>query len=86
MGGRVCRAVVVMEDVEAEALAAALEPDNAAAPPGVEASCRAGKGTLVCVVTVNCQGAREILRLRNTLDDLVLNLRAALEAIGGGKR
>ena len=80
-----CTALVEVDGVDAEAIVTALEPDNATAPQGVEARCRVEGGRVSCVVRVSCGNASGILRLRNTLDDLILNLRAALEALEGGK-
>ncbi|GAB6147788.1 KEOPS complex subunit Pcc1 [Stetteria hydrogenophila] len=79
-----CRAVLEVEDPHAEALARALEPDNLQAPSGVEVACRAEGRRLVCEALVDCSEPRGVLRLRNTLDDLILNLKAALSALEEG--
>jgi homoserine kinase len=79
-----CKAVLEIEGPEAEALAKALEPDNLQAPEDVRVECRAEGDVLICRVSVECSDARGILRLRNTLDDLILNLRAAASALEAG--
>ncbi len=79
-----CTAILELEDPRAEALVRALEPDNLQAPRGVKVECKAEGPRLICNVSVECNDPRGILRLRNTLDDLVLNLRAASSALEAG--
>lgn len=82
----VCTALLEVEPGEwaAEALERALNPDNLQAPEGVRVECWAEGPRLICSVTVDCSEPRGILRLRNTLDDLILNLRAAQSALEAG--
>jgi len=76
-----CRAVV---EVEApRSVAEAVEVDNAVAPPWLRATCTWDSGIVRCVVRVEgCSDPRRILSLRNTLDDLLLALKAASDAVG----
>lgn len=66
---------------KAEAIAAALEPDNKQAPRDVVVECESRDGVTACHVEVECSGPSSILRLRNTVDDLISNARAALDAL-----
>ena len=74
----------------AAALARALEVDNLSAPPDVAVTCRTLGDDLICDISVkNCDDPRKVLSLRNTIDDLLISLRAALESLGslaGGGR
>lgn len=82
MGG--CSVLVTVEaggEDRARAIVEALEPDNATAPPGMKVTCTAASTKVSCVVSISCREARDMLRLRNTVDDLLVNLRAALESI-----
>ncbi|MEB3851760.1 MAG: hypothetical protein LRS49_04165 [Desulfurococcales archaeon] len=77
-----CEATLEIDSGPASAaIAEALEPDNRQAPPGVRVSCRAESYRVVCRVEVDCGDSRGILRLRNTIDDLLSSARAALESL-----
>ena len=66
----------------AAALAGSLEADNRSAPPGVAVSCRVVGEDLVCEISMrSCDDPRKVLSLRNTLDDLLISLRAALDSL-----
>lgn len=60
----------------------ALEPDNRAAPRWLKIECRALEGAIECTIEMDCEHAERVLSLRNTLDDLMISLRASLEAVG----
>ncbi|MGC9210205.1 MAG: KEOPS complex subunit Pcc1 [Acidilobus sp.] len=66
----------------AESLARSLNVDNRTAPPGVNVRCEPVGPILRCEVTVKgCDNPRRLLTARNTVDDLLLGLRAALSSI-----
>lgn len=75
-----CVAEVELRLEDPVALARALEPDNRAAPPGVRVECR-GSTVLYCIVEAECRSPRGILTLRNTVDDLLQSLQAAVSAL-----
>ncbi len=82
MRERECNAVIEVKTSDAIHLASALQPDNLTAPPHVTVNCMAEGLYLVCRVTVlGCSDPRRILTLRNTIDDLLYSLKAALEAV-----
>ncbi len=74
-----CRVEVVLEGLDRD-IAAAVEPDNRSSPPGVEVECRGGED-LYCIIEVDCSSPREVLRLRNTVDDLLQAVIAAARAL-----
>jgi len=84
MPGRRCTAALRIplgDPSIARSLAEALEADNRTAPSWLEVTCRADGSSLECMVEVHgCGDPRRLMSLRNTLDDLILNMRAALEA------
>ena len=83
-GGEECVArlrVPAGTQLEAQALASALEPDNKRVPQWLRVECRAVETVVECLVHVEgCGDPRRILSLRNTVDDIILNIRAAIEA------
>lgn len=63
-------------------LVKALEPDNKHTPPHLRVSCRGAGEVLECEVIVEgCRDPARILTLRNTIDDLLISVRAALDSI-----
>ena len=81
MVGERCIGRVRVETEKALALLEAVEPDNAQAPAWLRVSCSHVNGALECSVEMSCEDPQRILSLRNTLDDLLLSLRAALDAL-----
>jgi hypothetical protein len=80
--GRECRVRLELDAGRwAGALAEALRPDNLVTPPGLSVECAPQDGLLVCIVEAGCDEPGRLLRLRNTVDDLLSSLRAALEAL-----
>ncbi|MCE4625734.1 MAG: hypothetical protein F7C35_07740 [Desulfurococcales archaeon] len=74
--------MVVIETVHAGVLYEAVEPDNRGAPPHIKVSCTPKDNALECTVRVEgCEDPKRILTLRNTVDDLLLALRSALETL-----
>ena len=83
-----CWAKLEIPHSKAVSLERALEPDNAEAPEGLQVECYSVEGMLECRVTVDCSDPRSMLTLRNTVDDILVNLKAAVDAIesaGGSK-
>lgn len=67
----------------ATALARALGADNISAPPGITVTCSAASDYLVCDIIVRgCGDPKKVLSLRNTVDDLLISLKAASESLG----
>jgi len=74
--------VPVGDERLARAVESALEPDNENVPAWLRVECRASGCLVECWVKVEgCEDPRRIMSLRNTLDDLILNLRASLAAV-----
>ena len=77
-----CSATIKLRTPKAKVLEAAITPDNSPAPPGLEISCKAvSEHTLECRVSISCNKPRDILTLRNTLDDLLSALKVAIETL-----
>ncbi|MEB3847229.1 MAG: hypothetical protein GSR74_04560 [Desulfurococcales archaeon] len=77
-----CIARIVVETAHARILYDAVEPDNRDAPPHIKVSCTPKDNALECTVRVTgCGNPKRVLTLRNTVDDLLLALRSALEAL-----
>ncbi len=81
MADEECRAVI---EVEApRSVAEAVEVDNASAPTWLSVKCAWESGVVRCVAVVkDCGDPRRVLSLRNTLDDLLIALKAASDAVG----
>ena len=63
-------------------VAEALEVDNRTTPPWLKVSCTWGGGMIRCSVVVSgCNDPRRVLSLRNTLVDILLCYRAAMDAL-----
>lgn len=66
----------------ADAIARSLNVDNKTSPQGVVASCSASGSKIVCEVEVSgCDDPKRVLTARNTADDLILDLRAAMSSL-----
>lgn len=76
-----CTASIKIKTPYARELGLALAPDNIQAPRDIEVECKPRGEYLVCQVSVICLEPQGILRLRNTLDDLLSNIKAALDAL-----
>jgi len=82
MRGGECVARIAIETVHARILYDAVEPDNRIAPPHIRVHCSPKDNVLECTVRVEgCEDPKRILTLRNTVDDLLLALRSALETL-----
>ena len=82
MRGGECIARIVIETAHARILYEAVEPDNRDAPSHIKVSCTPEDNSLECEVMVEgCEDPKRVLTLRNTVDDLLLALRSALEAL-----
>ena len=63
-------------------VAEALEVDNKTAPPWLRVSCTWEEGFVKCSATISgCGDPRRILSLRNTLVDILLCYRAAMDSL-----
>ena len=78
---KACTASIRIRTPYARELSLALTPDNLQAPKGIEVECEPEEEYLVCRVSVVCPEALGVLRLRNTIDDLLSNIKAALDAL-----
>lgn len=77
-----CTVEVEFEAPDPYAIVAALEPDNKTAPEDTRVECTVDSGIVRCVVTVRpCHSSKQLLRLRNTVDDLLQAAKAAVETI-----
>ncbi len=70
-------------DVDMVAVARALQPDNLRAPKDIKIACEpVDDETLVCNIEVSpAEDPTKILTLRNTFDDLIINMKAAIDSL-----
>ena len=62
-------------------VAEALEVDNKTSPSWLRVSCTWEGGVIKCRASVHCDEPRRVLSLRNTLVDILLCYRAAMDAL-----
>ncbi len=61
----------------------ALEPDNIEAPPHIRVHCWPSEALVKCRIEVaGCEDPRRIMTLRNTVDEIMVLVKAVEEAIG----
>ena len=81
---RECKARIVVRVDRPKDIVRALEPDNEESPPWLKVSCHPlDEIRLECLITVECTEPMDLLRLRHTVDDLLANIKAAIEALSG---
>ncbi|MEM0340216.1 MAG: KEOPS complex subunit Pcc1 [Acidilobaceae archaeon] len=76
-----CEAHLEVESAYALALEKALEPDNVSAPSWLKVKCEAREAKLICSVEIEDCEPQRMLSLRNTLDDMLMSLKSATEAL-----
>jgi len=78
--------VEVGDPETAFSVVSSLNVDNKLTPKGVTATCQQERSLVICEVRVKeCDDPRRVLTARNTIDDLLINLRASLASIGALK-
>jgi len=81
---RECSARIVVHVDKPNDLARALRPDNEESPPWLRVSCRPlDEDRLECLIEIECTEPMDLLRLRHTVDDLLANIKAVIEALSG---
>lgn len=66
----------------ARALLDSIEPDNRPVPGWLRVECTTDEEALECIVEVEgCGDPRRVLSLRNTIDDFMQSVKAALSAL-----
>ena len=73
-----CMAKLRLRTPLAETLFKALEPDNKVLPSNLKIRCTASPEVLECEMVVSCEDDKDILRLRNTLDDILSSIKVVL--------
>jgi len=73
-----CKAKLRLKTSLAETLFKALEPDNKVLPSNLKIECTASPGALECEIIISCEDDKDILRLRNTLDDILSSIKVVL--------
>lgn len=80
-----CVARLRIESPDALHIVRAVQPDNRETPPHIRVSCQPLGGSVECIVVVEgCRDPKRIMTLRNTVDDLLLAVRAAVESLDSG--
>jgi len=77
------RLTISLSCVDANAVASAINVDNLTAPKGLNISCHAdNKHTLTCYLTTDLEeGPLALLRVKNTIDDLLINVEASAKTL-----
>ncbi len=82
--GKECVALIELKIKQALSIADALAPDNETAPSHVNVGCEGFKSYLKCFIKVaECNNPRRVLTFRNTLNDLLISLKSAIEVLKG---
>jgi tRNA threonylcarbamoyladenosine modification (KEOPS) complex Pcc1 subunit len=77
-----CSAILKIKSEVAETLYNAIEPDNLVTPKNVKVKCHIDKDkNLICKISIACRDVQDILRLRNTLDDLISSIKTSLSVL-----
>ena len=87
MDREACRVTVEVKTPYARPLLESLEPDNISPYEWLRIECREGEDALSCIVEASeCREPRKILTLRNTIDDLLAAIKAALAVLEESQR
>ncbi len=78
-----CTAELVIFNKDAIAIVKSLTPDNIKDLPNyLDINCRNENDKLICVIKIkDCKDSKRILSLKNTLDDLLINIRSIIDSI-----
>lgn len=69
-------------DIDMAAVVRALQPDNVQTPKDLKIACELGGKALICNIEMpSVEDPLRILTLRNTFDDLVINIKAAIDSL-----
>jgi len=76
-----CSTTIEIETDFAEEILKVIRPENLSAPEDLKIHCYSNREKLVCNLSLQCNKERGILRLRNTLDDLLQSIKLFLDII-----
>ncbi len=76
-----CTAIIDITTLHARDIVEALSPDNRVSPSHVKVNCYSDKMLHCSIVITGCKKPNRILTLRNTIDDLILSIKASLETL-----
>lgn len=79
--GTKCEVEVEIETPYSQTLEKAVQPDNVMSPPWLRIECEAFDSKLRCLISVDCRDSSRILSLRNTIDDLLISIKSALQTL-----
>ena len=76
-----CSAIIEIESDLAEEILKVISPENTSAPEDLKIYCYSIHKRLICDLSLQCSKEKGILRLRNTLDDLLQSIKLFLDTI-----
>ncbi|AFZ70216.1 hypothetical protein Calag_0449 [Caldisphaera lagunensis DSM 15908] len=78
-----CTAELVIPNKDANAIAKSLTPDNIKDLPSyLDISCKNENDKLICTIRIkDCKDPKRIMSLKNTLDDLLINIRSIIDSM-----
>ncbi len=76
-----CYAKIMIRSEFAKTVLSAIEPDNVNLPQDMEIDCNASEDSLYCSVRILCKEVKDVLRLRNTIDDILSSIKLSLSSI-----
>ncbi len=77
-----CKAKIEIETHYPKNVLESIEPDNLVLPQHISIKCREkGRGIECEIIVRGCEDPKRVLTLRNTIDDILMTLRASLSVI-----
>ena len=77
-----CKAKIEVETRYPRDVLESIEPDNLVSPQHISIECReTGRGIECEIIVRGCEDPKRVLTLRNTIDDILMTLRASLSVI-----
>ncbi len=76
-----CSAVIEIESELADEILKVITPENVSAPEDLKIHCYSRHKKLICDLNLQCSKEKEVLRLRNTLDDLLQSIKLFLDTL-----
>ncbi|MFP3143574.1 MAG: KEOPS complex subunit Pcc1 [Caldisphaera sp.] len=78
-----CTATLILPSKDAYILAKSLNPDNIKDVPNyLSIDCKGDDKKLICVIKVlDCNDPKRIMSLKNTIDDLLINIKSIIDSI-----
>ena len=76
-----CSAKIKIKSSLAKEMLKTIQPENAIAPKNLSINCYFHAEELICDLNLTCNNSKELLRLRNTIDDILHSLKIFLNTV-----